>query len=58
MKNNREEVKTQQKTEEEMKAIITVNGKIFPFPLTMEQLENCRKSLKSKKLYKEQFQIQ
>ena len=53
MKNNREEVKTQQKTEEEMKAIITVNGKIFPFPLTMEQLENCRKSLKSKKLSKE-----
>ncbi len=54
MENKKEEVNAQHKerTQDEMKAIITVKGKIFPFPLTMEQLANyreaCEKEEKSK----------
>lgn len=54
MENKKEEVNSQHKerAQGEMRVIITVKGKMFPFPLTMEQLANCRKAWAKEEKFK------
>ena len=54
MKNKKEEVKTQQQKmfPGEMKVFIQKEGEMFPFPLTMKQLVNCRKAWEKEEKFK------
>lgn len=54
MENKKEEVKTQKQKmfPGEMKVFIQKDGEMFPFPLTMKQLANCRKVWEKEEKFK------